>query len=143
MAWEDTLARIGRVMTPGAVLAIVDQGYHDLEWQDDLVDVIVRHSRSTNFDPKFSLPDELERRGLFKIHGRHQTAPVAFQQPSRDYVEQFHSTASLARELMPVQEARGFDDEVMDVVGGYESHGMLRMEITATLVWGRPVDSAA
>jgi SAM-dependent methyltransferase len=143
MVWEDTLARIGSLMTPGAMLAIVDQSYHDLEWQDELRDVIVRHSRSADFDPGFSLPDELERRRLFEIHGRHQTAPVAFQQAAGDYVEQFHSTASLARELMPSDEAGRFDAEVMDVVRGYESHGMLRMEITATLTWGRPVRSAA
>jgi SAM-dependent methyltransferase len=139
MNWEQTLPRIGRVMTPGAKLAIVDQSYHKLEWQDELLKVIITHSRSRDFDPDFSLPDELERLGLFEIHGRHEVAPVAFQQATPDYVEQFHSTASLARELMPPEEAHRFDAEIMDVVRGYENHGMLRMDISASLVWGRPL----
>ena len=139
MIWDQTLPRIGRLMTPGAKLAIVDQSYHKLEWQNELLDVIIRHSRSPDFDPDFSLPDELQRLGLFEIHGRHEIAPVAFQQATHDYVEQFHSTASLAREVMPAEEAGLFDAEILNVVRGYESHGMLRMEVEASLVWGRPL----
>jgi SAM-dependent methyltransferase len=139
MGWDETLPRIGRLMTSGAMLAIVDQSYHKLEWRHELRDVIVRHSRNPDFDPEFSLPDELERLGLFEIHGQHEVAPVAFQQATPDYVEQFHSTASLARELMSPGEASRFDTEIMDVVRGYENHGMLRMEVGASLVWGRPV----
>jgi SAM-dependent methyltransferase len=139
MTWHETLPRIARLMTPGAMLAIVDQSYHKLEWQDDLRDIIVKHSRNPGYDPEFSLPDELQRLGLFEIHGQHEVAPVAFQQATPDYVEQFHSTASLARELMPPAEATTFDGEIMDIVRTHETHGMLRMEITATLVWGLPV----
>jgi SAM-dependent methyltransferase len=139
MTWDETLPRIGRLMTPGAMLAIVDQTYHKLEWRDELRDVIVKHSRNPDFDPEFSLPEELERLGLFEIHGQHEVAPVAFQQATPDYVEQFHSTASLARELMPPDEATRFDTEIMDVVRSHENHGMLRMDIAATLIWGRPV----
>ena len=142
MDWPQTLGRIAGQLTPGAMLAIVDQSYHDLAWRDELVEVIVRHSRNPDFDPEFSLPDELERQNLFEIHGRRETAPVAFQQNARDYVEQFHSTASLARELMPPDEAERFDREVMGLVRNYASGGVLRMEITATIVWGRPVTPA-
>ena len=139
MIWDQALPRIGLLMAPGAKLVIVDQSYHKLEWQDELLDVIIRHSRSPDFDPDFSLPDELERLGLFEIQGQHEIAPIAFQQATKDYVEQFHSTASLARELMPPEESSRFDAEVLDVVRGYESHGMLRMEVEASLIWGRPL----
>jgi len=139
MTWDQTLPRIGQAMAPGAMLAIVNQSYHALPWQDELRDVIVRHSRARGFNPDFSLPDELEKLGLFEIRGRHDVTPVAFQQATADYVEQFHSTASLARELMPAGEASRFDQEIMDIVRGYESQGMLRMEIGASLVWGRPL----
>jgi SAM-dependent methyltransferase len=142
MDWPVTLGRIAGQLAAGAMLAIVDQSYHDLEWRDELVEVIVRHSRSPDFSPEFSLPDELERLGLFEIAGRQETPPVAFQQNARDYVEQFHSTASLARELMPPDEAEGFDEEIMSVVRRYAGDGVLRMEITATIVWGRPVTPA-
>jgi SAM-dependent methyltransferase len=142
MDWPVTLGRIGGQLTPGASLAIVDQSYHDLQWRDELVEVIVRHSRSPDFNPEFSLPGELERLGLFEIHGRRDTPPVAFQQNARDYTEQFHSTASLAREVMPPDEAERFDEEIMDVVRQYATDGVLRMEITASVVWGRPVTPA-
>lgn len=142
MDWPVTLGRIAGQLAPGAVLAIVDQSYHDLEWRDELVEVIVRHSRSPDYDPEFSLPGELERKGLFQVCGRQETPPIAFQQNARDYVEQFHSTASLARELMPPDEAERFDGEIMDVVRRYATDGVLRMEITATVVWGRPVSPA-
>lgn len=139
MDWPVTLGRIAGELTAGGMLAIVDQSYHDLQWRDELMEVIVRHSRSPDFNPEFSLPDELERLGLFVIQGRQETLPVAFQQNARDYVEQFHSTASLARELMPPDEAEQFDQEIMDVVRRYTGDGVLRMEITATVVWGRPL----
>ena len=139
MDWPVTLARIAGQLARGAMLAIVDQSCHGLPWRDELVEVIVRHSRSPDFDAEFSLPGELERRGLFEIRGRRETAPVAFQQSARDYTEQFHSTASLARELMPPDEAERFDEEIMAVVRPYTSQGGLHMTITATVIWGRPV----
>ena len=142
MDWAVTLGRIAGQLTPHGMLAIVDQSYHDLEWRDELVEVIVRHSRSPDFNPEFSLPDELERLGLFEIHGRRETHPVAFQQTAHDYTEQFHSTASLAREVMPPDEAERFDEEITDVVRHYARDGVLRMEITATVVWGCPVTPA-
>jgi hypothetical protein len=101
--------------------------------------VIVRYSRSPAYDPDFSLPDELARRGLLDIRGRHETRPTRFTQPTREYVEQFHSTASLARELMSPAVAGRFDDEVKSVVRRYEAEdGRLSMQITASIVWGRP-----
>ncbi len=143
--WMDpttTLARIERLLAPNAVLAVVDQRYHHLPWQDALVEVIVAHTRNSTYDPGFSLPDALAQQGLFDIHGRSETGPVAFTQPARDYIEQFHSTASLARELMPADEAAQFDDKVAAVVREYERDGQLSLPITASVVWGRPVPAA-
>ena len=138
MSWEVALDRIARALAPGAVLAIVDQRYHRLDWHDNLVDVIVRYSRNPAYDPDFSLPDELERRGLLDIRGRRETAPTRLVQPIREYVEQFHSTASLARELMSPHEAARFDREVESLVRGYEADdGTLSMQITASIIWGR------
>jgi hypothetical protein len=133
-----TLAGIERLLAPNAVLAVVDQRYHQLPWRDALVEVIVAHTRSSTYDPGFSLPDALAKQGLFDIHGRCETEPAAFTQPVRDYIEQFHSTASLARELMSPGEAARFDDKVAAVVREYERDGQLSLPITASVVWGRP-----
>jgi SAM-dependent methyltransferase len=139
MDWENVLGRVGRVMAPHAVLAIVDQRYFELPWQAALNEVIIRHSRSPDYDPAFSLPDELERLSLFSIRGRSQTSPVTFRQPTSDYIEQFHSTASLARELMTPAEAERFDEEVRAVLRPYQNaDGELILRTIATAVWGRP-----
>jgi hypothetical protein len=96
--------------------------------------------RSPDYDPAFSLIDELRRRGLFEPAGRRETAPIEWKQPVREYVEQFHSTASLASELMSTEEAERFDEEVAALVNGHQNRdGTLTMRTTASVVWGRPL----
>lgn len=139
MAWDVTLARLARVLHSGAFLAIVDHGHHDVPWRDDLAGVIGRHSRSAGFDPAFSLPGELSARGLLQIAGRTATAPVPFRQPVAAYVEQFHSTASLARKWMPPAESAAFGAEIRRIVEPYAVDGILEMAILAEITWGVPM----
>jgi hypothetical protein len=64
---------------------------------------------------------------------------MRFRQSVHDYVEQFFSTASLARELMPAEEALQFADELAAVVGPYAARdGTLSMATIASVIWGRP-----
>jgi ubiquinone/menaquinone biosynthesis C-methylase UbiE len=137
MNWRQTLARVAGVMTGNAFLAIVEHGYHEPPWRAGLSAVIVRHSRSPGFDPEFSLADALTEAGLFETAGHAETAPQPFRQRTEDYVEQFHSTASLAREWMPAEEAAAFDREVETVVRPYAADGVLDTRIVARLTWGR------
>jgi ubiquinone/menaquinone biosynthesis C-methylase UbiE len=141
MTWDTTLARLSGVLTPGGVLAIVDQGYHHLPWQCELGAIIARHSRSRDYDPGFSLPAELAARGLLQITGQARTGPVSFRQPVTHYVEQFHSTASLARVWMPAMESAAFDRAVAQAIAPYAVDGALELTVTASLTWGRPVVS--
>lgn len=139
MDWDVTFAHIARVLAPGAMLAIVEHGYHRPPWRDALTGVIAAHSRNPTYDPAFSLPDELQRRGLFAILGRRETGLTEFRQPVHDYIEQFHSTSSLARELMSSAEADRFAAEVAEAVGPHaNADGELTMRISASVVWGRP-----
>lgn len=108
MNWAIVLRGIDRVLAPGGYLAIVDQRYHDLPWATPVAEIIARYSRDPNYDPSFSLPDELSRRNLFRGFGAHETPPIEFVQSIGDYIEQFHSTASLARELMSPTEGSLF-----------------------------------
>jgi SAM-dependent methyltransferase len=134
-----TLGRVARLLTATGVLAVVDQAYHALPWRHALREVIRRHSRSPGYDPDYDLPTELQHRGLFTVDGRHTTAPVRLRRSVDGYVEQFHSTASLARELMPPAEAVRFADEVRAVVREHTTAaGDLVLAVTATVVWGRP-----
>ena len=138
MSWKPTLTRLAESMTGHAVLAIVEHGPYDLPWRAELAEVIVRHSRSRGFDPSFSLPDALAAEGLLEITGRATTAPMSFRQPVESFVEQFHSTASLAREWMSAAEAAAFDQAVADVAAPYAAGGVLEMNVVAHLAWGRP-----
>jgi ubiquinone/menaquinone biosynthesis C-methylase UbiE len=138
MSWPQTLGRLVPVMTGRGVLAIVDHGHRDLPWRADLDQVIARHSRSPGYNPAFSLVGGLTERGLLTVTGRATTAPVRFRQVVEDYVEQFHSTSSLAREGMPAEESAAFDRAVTDLVRPYSAGGVLEMTVVADLVWGAP-----
>jgi len=138
MAWDPVLRRVAAAMTERASLVVVEHGPRDLPWSDQLVKVIQRHSRRPDFDPRHSLVDALCEAGHFDLVGRTETAPVLFRQPIESYVEHFHSTASLARELMPEDEAVAFDSAVEQVVRPWSADGMLDLPIVANLAWGRP-----
>jgi hypothetical protein len=128
---------LAAAMTPHAFLAIVEHGHRNLPWRAGLTEVIVRHSRSRGYDPAFSLTDALCAAGLLELAGQAVTTPIVFRQPVADYVEQFHSTASLARELMTAGEAAAFGQAVEDLVRPYAADGVLDLPVAAELAWGR------
>jgi SAM-dependent methyltransferase len=138
MRWEETLDRLARVMTPHAQLAIIEHGPRDVPWQDELVTVIKRHSRNPDYDPRFSLVGALQDQGLLEVTDSADSSAVFFRQSIGDYVEQFHSTASLAREHMSEQEATDFDLAVERVVRPWAHDDVLELKIVANLTWGRP-----
>lgn len=137
MSWPLVLPRVAAAMTPGAFLAVVEHGPVDMPWRDDLDRIIATHSRSRHYDPRFSVAAALGERGLFTLAGRASTAPVVFRQSVRDYAEHFHSTASLARELMPGAEAAAFRSAVRRLVAPFARDGMLAMTVVAEVAWGR------
>lgn len=136
MSWPQTLGRVRQVMTGGAVLAIVEHNHAGVPWQPGLTEIVVRHSRSRDYDPKFSLAGALSEAGLLTVTGQVTTSPTLFCQPTELYVEQFHSRASLARELMPAQEAAEFDRTLTDLVRPYARDGVLDLPVVAQLSWG-------
>jgi ubiquinone/menaquinone biosynthesis C-methylase UbiE len=132
-----TASRLARVMTDQAYLVVVDHGHRDVPWQETLDEVIRRHSRNPHYDTTYNAPEELAASGLLELAGQAKTEPVPFTQPVEQYVEYLHSTSSLARELMPEQEANDFDRAVEDVVRPYATDGELTMTVVAKLTWGR------
>jgi ubiquinone/menaquinone biosynthesis C-methylase UbiE len=138
MPRQQTLGRLARVMTGNAVLAMVGHGPQDLPWLAELTEIITRHSRSPGFNPSFSLVDALAADGLLRITGRASTGAVPFCQSVQSFVEQFHSTASLAREWMSAAESAAFDRAVEEVAAPHATDGMLELPVVAHLAWGRP-----
>lgn len=139
MPWEETFAQIVPHLTPNAQLAVIEHGPVDMPWWDELVQVIERHSRKQNHDPKFNVFDAIEERGLLGQTGTARTAPITYRQQVADYIEQFHSTSSLARDLMPADEAAAFDAGVEQAVRPYAQDGVLELTVVAEVSWGRPV----
>jgi SAM-dependent methyltransferase len=138
MDWGRLMPRLCAVLSPGGVLAIVEHGPRAIPWQDDLVEVIRRHSRSRGYDPGFSLVQALEKGGFLVPLGQVETVPVAFRQPVSEYVEHFHSTASLAREHMAPDEASAFGSAVYAAVAPWAPDGVVEMDVAASVHWGRP-----
>jgi hypothetical protein len=136
MNWDSTLPRLRAHLTEHALLVIVEHGYRELPWQAGLGPAIARHSRSPDFDPDFSLPAALADRGLLQITGQAETAAVSFRQPVSGYIEQFHSTASLARTWLPPAEVSDFDAAVARLVAPHAIDGTLTTSVAATLTWG-------
>ncbi|BCJ35346.1 hypothetical protein Athai_28490 [Actinocatenispora thailandica] len=137
MRWRPVCQRIAPALTAGAYLAIVEHGPRRLPWQAELTALIRRHSRSPRYDPHFSLVGALDAAGLVEPVGTASTAPVCFRQPVADYVEQFHSTASLARVHMSAAEAAEFDAAVTRLVLPWVVDGRLALAVDATVSWGR------
>jgi SAM-dependent methyltransferase len=145
MPWRRTMATLAGVLGEQGLVAIVEHGYHHLPWRNELNDVIANHSRNPEFDPRFSVVEELTERDLFRKTGEHRVILESFKQPVAEYVEQFHSTATLARELMPSEEAEAFDEAVENIVRPYAvrdedgDEDVLSVEVAASVVWGRAV----
>ena len=137
MSWPRTLPRLAAAMTGHAYLAIAEHGYHNLPWRDQLAKIIGRYSRHPGYDPDFSLVRALCASGLFETAGQAAVFPNPFRQSVASYVEHFHSTASLARELMPAEDSAAFDRAVAELVRPYAADGILEMSVVTQLDWGR------
>ncbi|WP_427894081.1 class I SAM-dependent methyltransferase [Kribbella sp. GL6] len=138
MPWAETFARILPHLTPNAQLVVIEHGPVDEPWMADVVPVIVRHSRKKDHDPKFNVVDAIVERGLLELTGTARTKRVGYRQTVDDYIERLHSTSSLARDLMPVDEAAAFDAGVAEALRPYAQDGVLELTIEAELSWGRP-----
>jgi SAM-dependent methyltransferase len=134
MRWRETFGRLAAVMTDGALLAIGGHGHQD---PPGLEEIIVRYSRSPDYDPDFRLVDALAETGLFEPVGEATTEPTPFRQRTEDYIEYLHSTSSLAREWMEPAEAAAFDREVAETVAPFATDGWLDLPVTARFSWGR------
>lgn len=141
MDWPTALPRFAGLLAPGGRLAILDLGHRPMPWSDQLGGLIQRYSTNRDYRP-VDLVAELERRGLFEVEGRAETAPWAFRQSLDDYVESFHGRASFSRARMTAADAAAFDAAVRALVTPHAQTGVT-LPIVAQVVWGRPQPGAA
>ena len=137
MDWEAVFPRFRQILTPCGLLVIVHRNEPELPWQDELMHLIRQYSTMRNYQP-FDLIAELQRRGLFRVVGKHETAPATAQQSVEDYVASFHSRSSLSRRRMPQADVVAFDNHLTKLVEPWSNVGMLELHTVASVVWGVP-----
>ncbi len=137
MDWQIVLPRFQQALTPNGVLAIIYDELLPNPWDAALRENIRRYSTNQKFQP-YNTIEELARRGLFQQQGEQHTAPVPFSQSVDDYIESFHARNGFSRQRMSQEGANGFDSEVKALLAGYCPDGIVTLQVTALVAWGKP-----
>lgn len=142
MDWNSVLPRLAGALSPAGSLAVLTVG-GEIAIEDDALhgaigDLIRRYSTLHDWRPDFDLVTELERRCLFRQHGRMETDAMPFRQSTDEYIESFHARASLSWQRMAPGNLTAFDSSLKDLLN--ERVGdTVELEVRATVVWGEPL----
>jgi SAM-dependent methyltransferase len=137
MQWDVLMPRLGEMLCPGAMLAIVDRHSAPGPWQEAMPALLAHFSTNRRFRP-YNLVDELVQRGLFTPVGDAATEPVEARQPVAAYVESFHSRNGFSRDRMAAADAAAFDRELTGLVAPFAVDGHLQTRVTGRVIWGTP-----
>jgi SAM-dependent methyltransferase len=140
MHWETVMTRFHGLLTPGGYLAVVEDVTQPTPWSDALGGIISQYTTNKDFQPytMLTVTQELAARGLFEPVGLQTTAPVLFRQTVEAYVESFHARNGLSRDRLEVPAARAFDERLRDLVSRYCPDGVVELQITGRVIWGKP-----
>ena len=137
MNWERVLPRFSSVLTPQGMVAIVHRLEDATPWQQDLEELIQQYSVVRNFQA-FDLIAELESRELFEKAGGYTAPRRTIKKSLDDYINAFHSTSSLSLDRMPAADAAAFDLSLRQILLPYSRDGNVPLQISGSLVWGKP-----
>jgi SAM-dependent methyltransferase len=140
MDWPVVMPHLRSALAPGAYLAVIERGEERSSWSDDLLRLITRYSTNCDFQP-YNLLSELESRGLFTKVDERRTRLVPFEQSVEDYIESIHSRNGLSRDRMRPEDVAAFDAGVRELVAPHAQSGMLRLQISAMVIWGVPASA--
>jgi SAM-dependent methyltransferase len=139
MHWETVMPRFAQVLTPGGVLATVEESTEPLPWSSQM-GFFAEYSTNKDFKAynMLTVTQELAERGLFEPGGEKMTKAVPFRQSIEDYIESFHARNGLSRERMGAQAASEFDERVRELVSRHCPNGFVKMQIRGRVIWGKP-----
>ena len=137
MDWDTLLPHLQTLLTPNAMLVILEIAYAPVPWSDALGMLIQQYSTIRDYQ-RIDLVAELVRRGLFCVIGKLQTDPIPFTQPLDAYIESFHGRAAFSRARMTSPDAHAFDQALRHLVSSVHPV-QVEMSIMVDIVWGKPV----
>ena len=137
MQWDVLLPRLGRLLTPGGVLAIIGRTEGPPPWGDAVPALLGRFSTNRQFRP-YDIVDELVQRRLFTPLGDVRTDPIVVRRSVADYVESFHSRNGFSRDRMEPDEAAAFDRALAALAEPFAVDGLLTLQVAARTIWGSP-----
>jgi SAM-dependent methyltransferase len=141
MDWDRTLPRFASHLVSKGVLATVEESEPGNPWDHEVGPILARYSMNLDFEPfnETKVLAEIERRGLFRLHGSHETEAVPVRQSIDSWVESFHARNGFSRERMETEAAAAFDAEMRQVIRRYCPDGVVELPVGARILWGRPL----
>jgi trans-aconitate methyltransferase len=137
MEWDTLLPRLPPLLTPHAMLVILEIAHLPVPWSEALRRLIQRYSTIRDYQ-RVDLVAALEQRQLFSVVGRRRTEPVPFVQSLAAYIESFHGRASLSRARMPPEDADAFDQALYHLVAAVNPD-QVELPIVVDITWGKPL----
>ncbi|WP_052890572.1 class I SAM-dependent methyltransferase [Thermogemmatispora carboxidivorans] len=134
MDWGLVLPRLARALTPRGLLAILDL-QQLLPWRQEYRQIRRRFASPPSW-PELPLVAEMEKRGLFRLLGERQTAPLLMQQTIEDHIAAQYAYSSLAG--LDGEQRAAFEREMRELLAPFARDGVLCFEVVATIAWGRP-----
>jgi SAM-dependent methyltransferase len=143
--WRAVFPRFATVLAPGGHLAIVSRNWFTApELRRRFGPIYERFAANRDFRPLDPIV-ELERRGVFVRVGDHTTAPTSWRPTLDEILGCHHAQSGFDLERMTVPDAAAFDDAVEGAMRTFvregtvvERAGRFDLEMTSTVVWGRP-----
>ena len=140
MEWNVVFPRFKEMLTTDGCLVIID-GDRPVRapWHDAELSLIRKYSTNRHHE-SIDLIQELVNRGHLHLIGDKHTTPVSFAQPLPDYVQSFHSRASMSKEHMGAENAKTFDAELSRILSDFvDDKGFLTFQLEARVTWGKPL----
>lgn len=135
--WPIAFPRFRSMLTPNGSLALIYRRTLPMPLDADLKKLRAQFSTRQNHRPANAV-EELKMRGFFHQQGEKETDTVPFFQSVEDFIEGMHSRSGFSLERMGQQKASEFDHQVRMLLSQFHSDGMLHLQVTGSVTWGRP-----
>lgn len=141
MDWDIVFKRFKEVLTSDGLLVIIDGDRPTQSpWYTEENSLIRVFSTNQHYE-NINLIQELIDRKLFHLIGAKITRPVCYSQTLQDYIQSFHSRASLSKEDMGEKNVIEFDRKLAEILSPYtDDNGILTYMVESKISWGIPLN---